>query len=217
MFALPECITSNDGTSTIEDESLNGRMVPTYAGITTTLLSPISDAITTQISITSPDSLNLQVGDYLAIDDEIVRIRQLGSLPATNPIYVLRNRLGTRARPHVSGSLVRKIKPYATELRRHSINRASGHTWEYVGYGPGNYSTALPQRQNRTVSDTQELLAQSTKMEGGVNYFTGMNDRGISYSGNKKLSTVTGSEEVFDTPIRSVTGEDISNLSLIHI
>ena len=43
-----------------------------------------------------------------------------------------------------------------------------------------------------------------------------MNDKGISFSGNKKVSTVTGKEEVFDTPIRTVTGEDIS-LSLIHI
>ena len=119
---------------------------------------------------------------------------------------------------HISGSVVRKIKPYPIELRRHSINRASGHTWEYVGYGPGNYSTALPDRQNRLVTDVQEdLLAQSTKKEGGVNYFTGMNDRGISYAGNKKLSTVTGREEIFDTPVRSITGEDISVESGINL
>jgi hypothetical protein len=106
--------------------------------------------------------------------------------------------------------VVRRIKAYPIELRRHSINRASGHTWEYVGYGPGNYSTALPDKQNRDITDTEELLAQSTRMDGGVNYFTGMNDKGISFSGNKKVSTVTGKEEVFDTPIRSITGEDIS-------
>ena len=30
------------------------------------------------------------------------------------------------------------------------------------------------------------------------------------YSGNKKINSVTGKEEVFNTPVRSVTGEDIS-------
>ena len=37
-----------------------------------------------------------------------------------------------------------------------------------------------------------------------------MNDKGIFYSGNKKLNSVTGKEEVVNTPIRTVTGEDIS-------
>ena len=44
-----------------------------------------------------------------------------------------------------------------------------------------------------------------------------MNDRGISYAGNKKLSTVTGREEVFDTPIKSITGEDITTKSGINL
>ena len=65
--------------------------------------------------------------------------------------------------------------------------------------------------------DKEELLAQTFKREGGVNYFTGMNDKGISFAGNKKVSTVTGKEEVFDTPIRTVTGEDISNRTDINL
>ena len=44
-----------------------------------------------------------------------------------------------------------------------------------------------------------------------------MNDKGISFAGNKKVSTVTGKEEVFDTPIRTVTGEDISNRTDINL
>ena len=56
---------------------------------------------------------------------------------------------------------------------------------------PGNYSTALPQRQDREITDKEELLAQTFKREGGVNYFTGMNDKGISFAGNKG-GTVTG-------------------------
>ena len=44
-----------------------------------------------------------------------------------------------------------------------------------------------------------------------------MNDKGISYSGNKKMSTIFGNEEVFDTPISTVVGEDISNTSQLNV
>jgi hypothetical protein len=44
-----------------------------------------------------------------------------------------------------------------------------------------------------------------------------MNDKGISYSGNKKLSTITGQEEIFDTPIQTVTGEDITSQASINV
>jgi hypothetical protein len=95
--------------------------------------------------------------------------------------------------------------------------RASGHTFEYVGYGPGNYSTAFPDKQDRQISSQEELLAQSTRKDGGVNFYTGMNDKGVSYSGNRRLSSVTGQEEIFDTPIQTVTGEDIGNLPGLNV
>jgi len=44
-----------------------------------------------------------------------------------------------------------------------------------------------------------------------------MNDRGISYSGNKKLSTITGIEEIFDTPVQTITGEDIGVIPNINV
>jgi hypothetical protein len=217
MFAFREGFVSSDGIPTIENESLNGRMQSRYAGITTTLSAAVSDAVTTSVSLTNVGDLGIRIGDYLMIDDEVVRVKGSLANPATNPLTVFRAVLGTRATTHVNGTVVRRIKPYPVELRRHSINRASGHTWEYVGYGPGNYSTALPERQDREITDKEELLAQTFKKEGGVNYFTGMNDKGIAFAGNKKVSTVTGKEEVFDTPIRTVTGEDISNRTDINL
>ena len=36
-----------------------------------------------------------------------------------------------------------------------------------------------------------------------------MNDQGDFYVGNKKVSSATGQEEVFDAPIPTVTGEDL--------
>ena len=57
----------------------------------------------------------------------------------------------------IRAHMIKKIKPIPIEFRRPSILRASGHTFEYVGYGPGNYSTALPQLQNRSLTEREEL------------------------------------------------------------
>jgi hypothetical protein len=217
LFAYREGITSNEGVITRDNENLNGRMVPTYAGITTTLSALIPDAVIDEVNLLNVQNLDINIGDYLIIDDEIVRVKtNVGSTPA-NPIYVFRGVLGTRAVDHALNSIVRRIRIDPIELRRHSIMRASGHTFEYVGYGPGNYSTAFPDKQDRQISAQEELLAQSTRKEGGINFFTGMNDKGISYAGNKKLSSVTGQEEIFDTPILTITGEDIGNLTGLNV
>ena len=69
---------------------------------------------------------------------------------------MFRGILGTKRTTHSINDVVRRVKVDPVELRRHSINRASGHTFEYVGFGPGNYSTALPDRQNRTISAAEE-------------------------------------------------------------
>ena len=47
------------------------------------------------------------------------------------------------------------------ELRRPSIARAGNHTFEYLGFGPGNYSTGLPARQEIVLTPTQDFYAQS--------------------------------------------------------
>jgi len=217
LYAYREGVTSNGGVITREDENLNGRMITNYAGITTTLSALIADATTEQINIQGIANLDINIGDYLQIDDEIVRVKTTVPSTAANPIYVFRGVLGTRAVNHAINSVVRRIAVNPVELRRHSIIRASGHTFEYVGFGPGNYSTAFPDKQDRQISAVEELLAQSTRRDGGINFYTGMNDKGISYSGNKKLSTVTGQEEIFDTPVQTVTGEDIGSFPSLNV
>jgi len=206
---------SNVGTITPENENLNGRMIPIYAGITTTLSATITTGSADTINILNVGNLGLNIGDYLMIDDEIMRVKENDT--TTNPISVFRGLLGTKPTDHTQNSLVRRILVNPVEFRRHSISRASGHTFEYVGFGPGNYSTALPDRHDRAISAAEELLSQSTKREGGINFYTGMNDKGISYSGNKKLSTITGVEEIFDTPIQTITGEDIGVLANVNV
>ncbi len=218
IYVLPEGFVSQNGTVTTNNENLGGRMVSPYAGITTTISNSITDAIATTISITGLNLSNsdIIIGDYLQVDDEVVRVKNTVA-PGSSAVTVYRGVLGTKATSHTVGSLIKRIKPFSTELRRHSIIRASGHTFEYVGFGPGNYSTAFPDKQDRSISADEELLSQSNKRSGGINFYTGMNDKGISYSGNKKLSTITGREEIFDTPVRTITGEDILSEPAINV
>ena len=215
IFALPEGFSSNNGNITVEDENLSGRMTPTYAGITTTISSGIANASTDQISLQNIGDLDINIGDYLMVDDELMRVKT--TTTGSNPVYVFRGILGSKATSHTINSVIRRVRVEPIELRRHSIIRASGHTFEYVGFGPGNYSTAFPDKQDRAISTDEELLSQSVKREGGINFYTGMNDRGISYSGNKRLSTITGREEIFDTPVQSVEGEDIAELPNLNV
>ncbi len=222
QYAQREGYTSTDGVITVDNENLNGRMIPQYAGITTTISAEIANSTIDQVNFAGVTDLDVNIGDYFMVDDEIVRIKTTttcGQAPTTasNPAYVFRGVLGTKPTSHVINSVIRKIDVNPIELRRHSILRASGHTFEYVGYGPGNYSTALPEKQDRQITPEEELLAQSTKKDAGVNFYTGMNDKGISYNGNKKLNSATSQEEIYDTPVQTVTGEDIGNLSGLNV
>ena len=218
IFALPEGFASQDGNVTVNNENTGGRMVAPYAGITTTLSGSVTTATGKIFPITNLNNngSDIRIGDYLQIDDEIVRVQNTVQ-PGDASITVYRGVLATKAKTHDLGAVVKRVKPFSSELRRHSIIRASGHTFEYVGFGPGNYSTAFPDKHDRAISNDEELLAQSNKREGGINFYTGMNDKGISYSGNKKLSTITGREEIFDTPVRTITGEDILNEPAINV
>jgi len=207
LYVYRNGVTSNEGNVTIENENIGGRQVVEYAGITTTLSAVISSATATNIELQNISTLDVNIGDYLLIDDELVRVK---TTVTTNPISVFRGVLGTRATTHLINSVVRRIHVNPVEFRRNSILRASGHTFEYLGYGPGNYSTALPERQDRQLSIAEEFLSQSIKYDGGIVVYTGMNSDGDFYIGNKKVSSATGQEEVFDAPIPTITGEDLA-------
>jgi len=214
IFVMHEGITSNEGTPTVDDESLSGRMVAIYDGFQTNLNAAMTKTTTNMDAAAfNPVADDFNAGDYFMIDDEIVRIKNQPS----DPLVVFRAVLGTKAAAHPIRSVARRIKPIPVELRRQSINRATGHTFEYLGFGPGNYSTALPERQDRNLSEAEELTGQALRKNGGVNYFSGTNDRGILFAGNKKLNPITGKDEIFNTPIRTVTGEDISTKKGIDI
>jgi len=207
IYSYPHTYSSNFGSISAENEKVSSRLIPIYDGNTRTLGANVLLSNTT-ITINNAVNTGLKIGDFLLIDNEIVKI---SSTVNSNIIPVIRGVLGSVIETHLSGAVVRKVSPIPIEFRRHSILRASGHTFEYVGFGPGNYSTSLPDSQDRLISPQEELLSQSFKSDGGITVFTGMNNDGDFYIGNKKISSATGQEEIYDAPIPTVTGEDLTS------
>lgn len=162
-FIYKQGSSSQGGTLSPHRENLRGRLVPLYSGNTTTLSGNISEIATT-ISVNNALTTGLKIGDYLYIDEEIVRI---SSSVTSDSITVFRGVFGTVKATHISGTLVQKLNPIPIELRKGSIISASGHSFNNNGYGSGNYSASLPERQDRQLSVKEIEIARATKESGG--------------------------------------------------
>ena len=224
-FILKHNFSSNSGVSDSSIENIANRQRTFYAGDSLTISNSGNNiSITTSlIPVEHPKSGSssgigiterFPLGTYIQVDDEIMRVAS-STLTGTNKLTVLRGVFSSNLGIHSDTSLVKKINAIPIEFRRPSIIRASGHTFEYLGYGPGNYSTGLPQIQTRTLTEKEEFLTQSQERSAGIVVYTGMNNRGDFYIGNTKKSSSTGEETSFDTPIPTVTGEDPARLSAI--
>jgi hypothetical protein len=193
------------------EENLASRASYIYGGIRKTLSSAISSTSTT---IALDSSSGISRGDYIQINGEVLR---LASNPSGTTFTVLRNQFGTIKTTAAVGTIVTKIKVLPMEVRRPSFMMASGHTFRYLGYGSGNYSTAVPQKQNRVLTDDAILKSQSKELSGGTVIYDGLNDRGDSFDGAKKYSSNTGQETVVDAPIITFTGDDADSDSASKI
>ena len=193
-FILKHGLSANEGISDTTQENYGVRQLSFYdhdnfrltSGITT---ETTINFITNNSGIST--SKRISLGSYIQIDNEIMRITSSGNVTSAT---VLRGALGTRQESHDQDSLIRKINPIAIEFRRPSILRASGHTFEYLGYGPGNYSTGLPQVQVKTLNTEESLLAQAQERSAGVVVYSGMNNAGEIFDGNvdEPTPTITG-------------------------
>jgi cytoskeletal protein CcmA (bactofilin family) len=215
-YVLKHGLSTNDSSSDSTAENLGIRSIPLFDKETLVAASAITNTTST-ITVSSSVGAaaitkRFPLGSYIQIDEEIMRV---AGFPVGGTFTVIRGALATRQASHDSGSLIRKIKPISIEFRRPSIVRASGHTFEYLGYGPGNYSTGLPQVQSVTLTEREEFLVQSQERSGGIVVYTGMNNNGDSFIGNRKTSSSTGEEVTFDNPIPTITGEDPSRLSAV--
>ena len=217
-YILRHGLSANEGTSDSSAENLGIRGVPLFAE---EFLTAVSFASTTQIKVSSPGGVDaitkrFPLGSYIQIDDEILRVAS-STLGGTfnDEITVIRGALGTKQSTHDDSSLISKINPIAVEFRRPSIARASGHTFEYLGYGPGNYSTGLPQVQVTSLTEREEFLVQSQERSGGVVVYNGINNNGDVFNGNNKTSASSGEIVSYDIPKPTVTCEDPSRLSVV--
>ncbi len=212
-FILSGGLESRGTDTAVADEKIGGRMIPFYAGIGTISSAGITTSGTT-ITFSGTNAIaGFTTGDFLQIDNEIVRISGSINL-ATNTANIIRGVLGTNAESHDANSVARKIRVIPTELRRHSILRASGHTFEYVGFGHGNYAAALPARQSRVLTREEQVLTQSVQSDGGTVAYTGTNDSGDFYIGNKVISPINNTEISINIPTETFLGIDDSSLSV---
>ena len=219
-YILKHGLSSNEGVSDKSNENLKSRAFTIYDGETMTLSeSGGLNSSDTQFKVIHSGigtMARFPLGSYIQIDNEIMRVSN-DTLQGVNSdeIVVIRGALGSKPDTHEENSVIHKVKIPSIEFRRPSILRASGHTFEYLGYGPGNYSTALPQVQNKTITEREEFLVQSQERSSGIVVYSGMNNKGDFFIGNQKKSSATGEETTFDTPIPTITGEDPSRLSAV--
>lgn len=149
----------------------------------------------------------LQKSNFIEIDDEIMMVKSVAGVS----VFVERGMFNTKVSEHVQNSIVRKIKAIPVELRRNSILRASGHTFEYTGFGPGNYSTGMPTNQNRVLDDNEVLISQSLSTRGGTVLYTGMNSNGEFYIGKKRINALTGEEVFLGVPESQTSSANFSS------
>ena len=221
IYVLKHGLSSHDAASGAGEENIAIRGLSIYDHeylIANEAIDTTESLINVLLPNGSSSAANIlkrfPLGSYLQVNGEIMRVSK-NQLGAGNSIQVIRGVLGSRIASHAKFSHLVKIKPLPIELRRPSILRASGHTFEYVGYGPGNYSTALPQLQNRTLSEREEFLSQAQETSCGNVVYTGMNDKGDFYIGNTKIASASGQQTTFDIPIPTITGEDPNRLSAV--
>jgi hypothetical protein len=219
-YLLRHGLSANAATSDVTGENVGVRDI---SFVQSEYLKIVNFTDDTHIQITSvPLSLasipsSFPLGTYIQVDNEIMRIvsNSLGGA-GSDEITVIRGVLGTLKQSHDIGSFIKKIKPLAIEFRRPSVVRSSNQTFEYLGYGPGNYSTALPQLQVINPTDKQTRLAQAQQRSCGTVVYTGMNNNGDFFLGSKKTNAKTGQEEIFDAPVTTIRGQDPSRLSVTY-
>ena len=218
-YVLKHALSANSATADGLGENLGTRGLPVYGKEVAILGNVLTTGSNFQVSLKNSGigtTRRFELGSYIQIDNEIMRITSSTlSGAGNNEINVIRGSMGTLAENHPSGSLIRKIKLTPIQFHRPSILRASGHTFEYLGYGPGNYSTGLPQVQVKTITEREDFLAQSQETSCGNVIYTGMNSNGDVFNGNTKTSAASGQVVSYDIPKPTVTGEDPNRLSVV--
>ena len=189
------------------NENLNTRQFSVYGGYKSRIVQDITNSAT-NFSISNIQGL--KKGDFVQIESEIMMITRISG----STITVIRGVFGTSAISHSNQASIKTIQILPVELRRPSILRASGQTFEYTGFGPGNYSTSMPTNQNKVLTDDEVLISQALSSKGGLVVYTGMNSNGEFFIGKKKFDAVTGNEIAIQATEADVTITDFDSISV---
>jgi len=186
------------------NENLTTRNFVVYSGYKGRLSQNVTHA-DLNFSINNPHGL--KKGDFVQVESEIMLITKISG----GTMFVKRALFGTLATSHANHSPIKTIKIIPVELRRPSILRASGHTFEYTGFGPGNYSTAMPTNQTKVLSNEEVVISQSLANRGGYVVYTGMNNNGEFFIGKKKFDASSGEEIILEE------GEIVSDFDTLTV
>jgi hypothetical protein len=144
----------------------NNKPYYSYAGITTNISSALtSESNVDVLTIDNAVNAGLNIGDFIKVNDEIFRVK---SDITSNNVSVFRAQMGTVRQTHSVNSVVKKIKIVPIELRKSSTINTTSHIFESVGFGPGNYSTSIPDRVNKTLTEEEKSIAQYHMINGGT-------------------------------------------------
>lgn len=189
------------------NENLNVRQFVTHSGFRSRLNGVVS---ATDSSINLMSVRALKKGDFIEVENEIMMVLSISGGTAS----VKRALFGTQAVSHLTNSLVKAITILPVELRRPSILRASGHTFEYTGFGPGNYSTGMPSNQTKVLSDSEVITSQALANRGGSVVYSGMNSKGEFFIGRKRWNAATGEEIEVVKGVQEATVSDFNELTV---
>lgn len=187
------------------EENLGSRLSYIYGGVVG-IISSITD---TNVTFTTNDT-GLNRGDYIQVNNEIIRLTQRLS----NSFNIERGVFGSIKTDIATNTPAFKIKVLPVELRTPSFIKATNHRIENIGYGPGNYSTSAPQRQNRNLSEDEVIAAHTRQVSGGSVVIEGINEFGELYRDSKKVNSFTGQETTINSPVLTFTGDDAENETL---
>lgn len=91
--------------------------------------------------------------------------------------------------------------PATVQTQRPSEIRCNGHLFEYVGYP--QYSQGFPQFQQIVIPSSYQLFKNRKNINGGIVYYSGMDDKGNLWSGDTLTNLATGASTnltVVDVP-----------------
>ena len=203
-------LSSNIKNTDSENENVASRHFAIYGGYK----ARINQSVTvSDNNFLISDIYGIQKGDMIQVNTEIMLVTKVSG----GEIYVRRGQLGTKVVPHLNQTAIKRISIVPVELRRNSIIRASGHTFEYVGFGPGNYSTGMPSNQDKILTDEDILTSQSLSTKGGLVVYTGMNSNGEFFIGKTKFDAVTGSQTQVGIPTEDEESLVSTSLSILDV